>query len=1039
MNQSRAGGTEIKQTSMTNQGSLMEQVNVNRARREASSLDDLNRTLEILEGKLRKAMASEPAPQPEQDDGDLADRFARLASRAGASAASQRGPERAYAPRQADGKHDLSAVAAQLKELRASDTPHGSSMSRLRLSTADRAAPRLEHGWPERTGRGPSILRDVPPVKYAGRVSGESIPLPQAGEPTLPASFMRQMDERLDEISRAIVATARPADRHADTDRLDRLEARIASLAGNVEAALDDRFSDTLLQRMGELAHRVETLAGTTRPSVDIDALSDQLAAMSRHLQNAPAAINISDFRELEQRVVQIIDKLETMSGHGASDELALRMDERFSALTRRLDDQYEASAYHGARLADNIDARFEDMAQYIAANVPPAGQADAAIRNLELQIAGLAEHLSLSNERYAQVASITPRLDAIEDSLAANRDFVIEAARQAAIEAIGNAAGFETPHDSAIARQLADDLKVLEGLARKSEDRNTKTFEAIHDTLLKIVDRLASLESAPAPVGEAAEPAAAEADGRKRNSLLGGITRSFDDHTASDDDGQVEPAINLDSGPSEPGSVMPDLDSILKRVRDDRREKPHGVDLPSTKSDLIAAARRAAHAAAAEAEEQEREPAMAGEDETPEARRGFFSRRRKPILIAISAIMIAIAGLQIKNAFFTEATAPETAASVAQPATEAVQPTDSTPAVSGETDAGPTGIDATDSSHVGAIEPAEPAAPATIDEAIVAAPPATPEPAPVQAETPPAEAIPAVPLEAGPDALRDAAASGDTKALYEIGNRFMDGRGVSSDYAKAAQWYELAATRGFAPAQYRLGNFFEKGLGVERDLAKAREWYRQAAEQGNTSAMHNLAVLFAAGADGAPDNAAAAQWFNRAAEYGVKDSQFNLGILAAKGMGMAQNLEESYQWFALAANAGDKDAASKRDEVAKVLDAARLERARAATALWKARDTNSEANAPQIPAEWQDAPTVTGSADIEKAVRNIQLILKKNGYDTGGSDGKIGAKTREAIMAFQKDNGLAPTGTVDSDLVRNLLKKKGWAADVTHMPQRRS
>ena len=69
-------------------------------------------------------------------------------------------------------------------------------------------------------------------------------------------------------------------------------------------------------------------------------------------------------------------------------------------------------------------------------------------------------------------------------------------------------------------------------------------------------------------------------------------------------------------------------------------------------------------------------------------------------------------------------------------------------------------------------------------------------------------------------------------------------------------------------------------------------------------------------------------------------------------------------------------------------------------------------------------APSTTGSIDMKKAIRNVQLILNKNGYDAGGSDGKIGAKTRDAIMAFQKDNGLKPTGNIDNDLVRNLLMK---------------
>ena len=41
----------------------------------------------------------------------------------------------------------------------------------------------------------------------------------------------------------------------------------------------------------------------------------------------------------------------------------------------------------------------------------------------------------------------------------------------------------------------LANDLKSLEAMARKADDRNSRTFEAIHDTLLKIVDRLSTIE----------------------------------------------------------------------------------------------------------------------------------------------------------------------------------------------------------------------------------------------------------------------------------------------------------------------------------------------------------------------------------------------------------------------------------------------------------------------------------------------------------------------------------------------------------------
>ena len=176
-------------------------------------------------------------------------------------------------------------------------------------------------------------------------------------------------------------------------------------------------------------------------------------------------------------------------------------------------------------------------------------------------------------------------------------------------------------------------------------------------------------------------------------------------------------------------------------------------------------------------------------------------------------------------------------------------------------------------------------------------------------------------------------------------------------------------------------------------------------------------------------DNDSAATWFTKAAEYGVKDSQYNLGILAAKGLGVKQNLEDSYKWFALAAKAGDKDAASKRDEIANAMRPEQLAKARAATDLWKAKDAEPSVNAVEIPDSWKESPGRTASigeppVDMKKAIRNIQLILAKNGYDAGSPDGVMGGKTTKAIAAYQAANGMKSTGEVDEALVRSLLAK---------------
>ena len=105
---------------------------------------------------------------------------------------------------------------------------------------------------------------------------------------------------------------------------------------------------------------------------------------------------------------------------------------------------------------------------------------------------------------------------------------------------------------------------------------------------------------------------------------------------------------------PLEPGSGAPDLNAIMKRVRDERGQPAKPSDGDAAKSDFIAAARRAAQAAAAEADALKRQSTMKGPVKA--LRIGdLLKARRKPILMAAAAIMLALAGLQLGKAFLSD------------------------------------------------------------------------------------------------------------------------------------------------------------------------------------------------------------------------------------------------------------------------------------------------------------------------------------------------------------------------------------------------
>ncbi len=958
--------------------------------------------------------------------------------------------------------------------------------------------------------------------------------------PGVSAEHLEVIESRLDEISRAIVASSVSAPAVSiDYTPFDRIEARLSALSQRVEEIAVDDSAQTLAEHMAAriagLTERFDEMArSAAMPEEQITRLSGQIDAISRKISEKPADQSSDVMMQgLENRLYEIASAIDKKSRDATDQTLGYFRDleGRLQELTQRIEESDNAPVQHNPEILELINSRFADFYHKVDEKQKKAGGQSVdpgIIRDLETQVKNLSLQLDRPAAPMADYEDISPRLSAIETSLSANRDALLDAARKAAEDAIRN---MSLPQVNAGEREavldLANDLKSLEAMARKADDRNSRTFEAIHDTLLKIVDRLSTIEvdSAPpvlsparagalasstaiparsfdfgsdtpaldpeepvfepeirepvrnvtrSPAAAAAAAAAAAEDRRAaqaepaaKSSILGGLARAVRGEAKTETmlAGDPAPAAAKNSPfegieanqPLEPGSGAPDLNSIMKRVREERQSRNEGGSENIVKSDLIAAARRAAQAAAAEAEILKKASGKADAVQKSGVA-DLMSRQRKPLFMAIAAVIVALAGLQLGKAYFSGA--PETAKAEApvivdekapaEPASAKLDPaktktapaegsvrliekgasaTDAMmePAGSGDLPAmsmnkpSPDGTQPSVSGETTAAAPQDKAMDAQADAMAKAPADAAPMKPVANAEMPPADA--------GPIALREAAASGDAKAFFEIASRYADGRGVEKDLKQAAKYYAKAADSGFAPAQFRIGSFYEKGLGVERDAGKAKTWYQMAAEQGNSSAMHNLAVLFAMGASGPVDNDSAATWFTKAAEFGVKDSQYNLGILAAKGLGVKQNLEDSYKWFALAAKSGDKDAAAKRDEIANAMRPEQLAKARASTDLWKAKDAEPAVNSVEVPDSWKESPGQTASVgeppvNMKKAIRNIQLILAKNGYDAGAPDGVMGGKTTKAIAAYQAANGMKATGEVDEALVRSLLAK---------------
>ncbi|HEV8074120.1 MAG TPA: hypothetical protein VGP21_08295 [Opitutaceae bacterium] len=88
----------------------------------------------------------------------------------------------------------------------------------------------------------------------------------------------------------------------------------------------------------------------------------------------------------------------------------------------------------------------------------------------------------------------------------------------------------------------------------------------------------------------------------------------------------------------------------------------------------------------------------------------------------------------------------------------------------------------------------------------------------------------------------------GAAAAQYDLGRKYIDGRGVEKSDIEAVACFRKAAQQGFAPAQNDLGAMYVDGNGIEKNEHEAVVWFRRAAERGYAGAQYNLGVRYCSG-----------------------------------------------------------------------------------------------------------------------------------------------------------------------------------------------
>jgi localization factor PodJL len=183
----------------------------------------------------------------------------------------------------------------------------------------------------------------------------------------------------------------------------------------------------------------------------------------------------------------------------------------------------------------------------------------------------------------------------------------------------------------------------------------------------------------------------------------------------------------------------------------------------------------------------------------------------------------------------------------------------------------------------------------------------------------------------------------------------------------------------------------------------------------------------------GTPNYDKAFRWFSKAAERGLKDSQFNLAVLYERGLGTKTDRAEALFWYTLAGKQGDEDAKKRAAQLEAEVAPGALKPLRERVAAWTAETAIGDANIVSVSnADWSAPAGVSlarsAPAQILPAdpVAAAQQLLGQLGFNVGQPDGKMGARTANAIRLFQLQSGMKVTGEATPDLIAALQAKAG-------------
>lgn len=163
------------------------------------------------------------------------------------------------------------------------------------------------------------------------------------------------------------------------------------------------------------------------------------------------------------------------------------------------------------------------------------------------------------------------------------------------------------------------------------------------------------------------------------------------------------------------------------------------------------------------------------------------------------------------------------------------------------------------------------------------------------------AQSTPETPLQK----IHRLAEEGNLESQLALGYMYLYGEnGVTSDYAKAFKYYEMAAAQNDKIALNNLGSLYFNGIGTEVNYVKAAELFAQAAKLGSDDAAVNLAFIYLSGNKQSQNQQEAIELFRQAANAGNNTARFMLGYAYYKGFQVQQDYYKAVELMKISSDA---------------------------------------------------------------------------------------------------------------------------------------